>query len=956
MGSRLFSRICFVVMFALIAPCGAQVDDPNLVGWWSFDEGTGTIVADGSFHGNDGTLINGPRWVAGVYGMALQFDGQDDYVGTGQSLLNDLVGFTMAGWVSAANTGVYSSLFGQNDLIEFGFTTENGGQLGTWMAGNDWAFVGADYDFAYPSWHHVVLTGDADRIAIYIDGEEVASDEGGMSSGTSGYEFNIGAAVFNTTGDPFEGEIDDVWLFNRALTREEILDVMNGAGDPEMASAPNPTDEATDVPRDVVLGWSAGVFAFAHDVYFGMTFADVNSADRGNPMDVLVTEGQGDTNCALDHILDFDQTYYWRVDEVNAAPDNTIFKGDVWSFTTEPFAYTIENVTVGSNGISAEGEGPENIVNGSGLDNQGQHSINAPDMWLASPNGDDPVQLRFEFDRVYKLYEMLVWNYNVQFELALGLGVKDVTAEYSVDGQNWSLLGDVEFAQATAKAGYTANTTIAFEGVPARYVRLTIKAGYGVMGQYGLSEVRFTTIPVQAREPQPTDGATAVDPGTALQWRSGREASAHEVYLGTDPDSLALVETTTEAVSTEIDLAFGKTYYWRIDEVNEADAVASWAGDIWTFSTTEFALLDGFENYDDEGNPIYETWIDGWVNNTGSTVGYLEAPFAEQTIVHSGRQSMPLQYDNTAAPFYSETERTLGTSDLAAHAADALRLFIAGQTPPFYETADGTILMSAIGTDIWDNADEFRYAYKSLSGDGSIIARVEALDGSSSGWAKAGVMIRQDRTAGSAHTMMILTGGDGNGASWQGRLTADAASENADAMSPVAPPYWVRIDRSANSFSGFISSDGETWTQVGTARTIAMDDPVLIGLALTSHNAGQATGAEFSHVGMTGGVTGMWQTAAIGAAQPSGGNLPAPVYLAVEDAGGGIAIVENPIATIASRSGWTEWVIPYNELTAVDLSAVEKMIVGVGDRNSPSVGTAGTIFIDDIGYGHPAAE
>ncbi len=75
--------------------------DPALLGWWSFDEGSGTVAKDGSGHGNNGTLNGGPTWVPGLYGTALHFNGQGAYVGTGKSLLNGLTGFTMAGWISA---------------------------------------------------------------------------------------------------------------------------------------------------------------------------------------------------------------------------------------------------------------------------------------------------------------------------------------------------------------------------------------------------------------------------------------------------------------------------------------------------------------------------------------------------------------------------------------------------------------------------------------------------------------------------------------------------------------------------------------------------------------------------------------------------------------------------------------------------------------------------------------
>jgi hypothetical protein len=164
-------------------------------------------------------------------------------------------------------------------------------------------------------------------------------------------------------------------------------------------------------------------------------------------------------------------------------------------------------------------------------------------MWLAGPPDSEPLFIQYEFDRLYKLHEMRVWNYNVEFELLLGFGVKGATIEYSENGTDWTALGDVELNQATAKATYTANTTVEFGGVPARFVRLTVNSGYGLMGQFGLSEVRFLYIPAYAREPQPADGATDVEMGTVLSWRSGRDAASHQVLLGTHPAALTLAGT-----------------------------------------------------------------------------------------------------------------------------------------------------------------------------------------------------------------------------------------------------------------------------------------------------------------------------------------------------------------------------------------------------------------------------
>ncbi len=444
------------------------------------------------------------------------------------------------------------------------------------------------------------------------------------------------------------------------------------------AGAPVPEDEATDVARDVVLSWTPGEMAATHDVYFGTVFDDVNNASRSNPMDVLVSQGQTAVSFDPEGLLEFGQTYYWRVDEVNSAPDFTIFKSDVWSFTVEPFAYPIEGIAATTNAISDPGSGIEKTIDGSGLDVNGLHSTASTDMWLGSPS-DGPIVIEYEFDHVYKLHELLVWNYNVEFEVILGFGVKDVTVEYSADGAEWSVLGDVVFNQAPSRAGYAANTTVEFGGVPAKYVRLTVNSGWGMLGQYGLSEVQFTYIPAQAREPQPANGATDVAVDSALSWRAGREAVSHEVYFGTDPDALASVDSTSATSYTPADLTLGTTYYWKVDEVNEADAVSVWEGDVWSFTAQEYIVVDDFESYNDDieaGTTIFDTWVDGWVNDNGSTVGYFDAPFAEQTIVRSGKQAMPLFYDNASFSF-AEAEYST-TQDWTTNGIRSLSLYFYG--------------------------------------------------------------------------------------------------------------------------------------------------------------------------------------------------------------------------------------------------------------------------------------
>ncbi|MDI6450466.1 LamG-like jellyroll fold domain-containing protein [Anaerobaca lacustris] len=949
--------LLFVLLLWCFVGSAAPAADPSLQGWWKFDETSGTLATDSSGNGRHGTLQGGARWVPGVLGGALELDGID-----GRVVIDGYTGVagtqsrTVMAWIRTTGLGDFIS-WGENATsLKYIFRVQaNNGTSGAIRTEVQGGFIVGDTDVRDGEWHHAasVIIDDGSpnvtEVELYLDGVR----EGISASQPTAINTADTRGVWVGDGHhdrPFPGQIDDVRIYSRALTQEEIQVVMLGVA--ELASAPSPADGATDIPRDVVLSWEAGEFAATHDMYFGTVFDDVNDADRASPMDVLLSEGQAATDYDPPELLDFGTTYYWRIDEVNAPPDSTIFKGSVWSFITEPFAYPIENVVASSNGISDDVSTPERTGDGSGLDAADQHSVDSADMWLANAPEDEALHIQYQFDRVYKLHELLVWNYNVQFELMLGFGVKDVTIEYSEDGQEWVELGDVELNQATATSTYTYNTMVDLQGVAARFVRLTVNSGWGPMGQYGLSEVRFLYIPAQAREPQPEDGATDVAPETALSWRAGRDAASHEVYLGTDVDELALIDSVVGTSIVPDELAFGTTYYWQVDAVSDE----VWAGDLWSFSTLEYQLIEGFESYTDDidaGEAIFDTWLDGWVNETGSTVGYLETPFAEQTIVRSGSQSMPLFYDNTESPFYSETERTFdSTQDWTANGADTLRLFVAGVGAPFVETADGTVLITGAGADIWNTADEFRYVYKSLSGNGSMTVRVLDNGTGTNAWAKGGPMIRQSLEAGAINVMGAVTGGDGDGGTFQWRSEASAASESNRTLTGIAPPYWVRLTRQGNTFTVEMSADGEQWEQQGANPIdIAMQDPVLIGLAVTSHAAGELRTYEFDNISTTGNVTGEWRVADVGVEQGEG-NAPAPLYVVLEDATGKVAVVSHPDLVI--RGGWNEWAIPLSDFAGINTSRVRTMYIGVGSRTSPTAGGTGVVYIDDIAFGKPA--
>ncbi|MEN6334449.1 MAG: hypothetical protein ABFE01_09325, partial [Phycisphaerales bacterium] len=534
---------------------------------------------------------------------------------------------------------------------------------------------------------------------------------------------------------------------------------------------------------------------------------------------------------------------------------------------------------------------------------------------------------------------------------------KNVTIEYSTDGQTWTTLEGVpEFARATGDASYTANTIVDFGGAMAKYVKLTVANSWGgIVKQTGLSEVQFYYKPVQAREPQPADGAADVLLTASMNWRPGREATSHKVFFGTDSDAVAAgtasAATVTDHSYTPASMTFGTKYFWKVDEVGDA---GTYAGDVWSFTSQEFSPLDDFEAYtDDEGSRIYEFWIDGLADSSsGSTVGYMTAPFAEKAIVHAGRQAMPMAYDNTKAPFFSEAYKEFESpQNCTGSGATELCVWTRGY-PAVASTAvtetGGKMTLTGSGADIWGNSDDFTYAYKTLNGDGTMIARVTNIGPGTNTWAKGGVMIRDSINGGSMQAMMIMSantdGAAGNGARVQYRATTNGTSATSDSSVVVTVPGWVKIERTGGTFSGYTSTDGKTWSMVGTT-IIEMADPVLIGICVTSHVATEERTFQFEGIAATGNVTGAWQGAVVNAAQF---NDAAPMYLTVTDSSGKSATATSD--TAATAAAWTRWTIPMNSLNGVSFSKIKKITIGVGAKGA-TTGGAGMVFIDDIGFG-----
>ena len=684
-------NLIYLISFGLVLGVVAGVANAGIIAYWPFDEGSGDVATD-VVGGADAQLTD-IDWVPGQLGGSAAESsrgGDQILVDPGPTPTTQDLSIawwmvdTYDSWHTMMNKSETDSTAGYSILLRP--TSEDSPlrfRIGGFQAYGGWGSECRVPAGAYNDgdWTHVVCTYDfaSDTASIYINGELAPNGDNNPKTGIAGPTgycegVNDPAQPLYIVGqrETYGGTVDEVAIWDHALSADEVMSVFTLgplALDPRMAGRPSPADGATDIPREAVLGWNAGEGATAHNVYLGTVFNDVNDAVLAD----AVSAGQTATAHDPPGRLDFGQTYYWRIDEV-IAPGDAPIKGTIWSFSTEPVAYPVDGQRIAVTASSADADqGPENTVNGSGLTDD-LHSDELTAMWITAPGAQGPAWIQYEFDKVIKLNEMLVWNHNGLLESAVGLGCRDVTIEYSTDGTDFTTLGTThEFARAPGAAGYAANTTVDFGGVAAKYVKLTVNSNWGgILYQYGLSEVRFLSIPVFAREPSPHSGATDVSVDATFDWRAGREAAKHDVYLSTDEqaviDGTAPAVTVTEPSHTS-SLNLASTYYWLITEVNDAETPTTWQGEVWNLSTQEYLVVDDFESYNDiewdkEGsNLVYATWTDGYqVPTNGSTIGALEPfqPSMETANVFDGKQAAPLHYDNT----------TVTLSEVTANVAD----------------------------------------------------------------------------------------------------------------------------------------------------------------------------------------------------------------------------------------------------------------------------------------------
>ena len=732
-----------------------------------------------------------------------------------------------------------------------------------------------------------------------------------------------------------------------------VGDIWSFTVPPKTAYDPVPADGAKFLEPSVKLTWSAGFETKIHNVYFGDNFNDVDAGTGGTAKSPVGTPSFNPGT------LQSGKTYYWRIDEFDGF--NT-YKGNIWSFAVagtgggvradyykgmnfETFVLTRTDPQINFNW--GDPGGPDPAVGNDNFSVRWTGEVEAAftETYTFYPTTDDGVRLFVD--------GQLLADKWVDRSATENKGTIDLIA-----GNTYSLV--MEYYENTG--GALAELRWSSPRTPKQMIPQAALA-----------------LPVKASSPTPRSGSVDVKQTTVLSWGPGDSAASHEVYFGTDEEA---VRNATKA-SPEYKgsrtlgnesydpgkLEWEATYYWRVDEINTGNSDSPWVGNVWSFTTAGFLIVDNFESYNAGENQIWYSWHDGLGygtpgvqpyfagNGTGAAVGDETTPsFTEETNVHGGSQSMPVAYDNNKQGYskYSETELKLTaprdwTEGNVANLSLWFRGF-PGSVGRFVEGPAGTFTMTASGADIWAvngvEADEFHFAYKMLTGAGSIAAKVVNMDNTND-WAKAGVMIRETLDPASAHAFMTMT--PTQGVSFQRRpgTAATSISDNSTTGTEVAP-HWVKIERTiSGNFSASHSTNGTSWTPLGTSQNIQMSANVYIGLALTSHDPALTCEAVFSNVSTSGSVSGQWTNHDIGIAS----NDAEPLYIAVSNNAGQSAVVVHDNPNAAQLDSWTKWVISLQDLAdqGINLTNVDRIALGLGTRGNTTVpGGSGKMFFDDI--------
>ncbi|MHC4296051.1 MAG: LamG domain-containing protein [Planctomycetota bacterium] len=588
--------ICLVSLILVLITAGSASAD--LVGHWTLDDGSGSTATDSSGNGNDGILVDNPvwdiAWITGPSGGAAEFygvgtpTGNGDYFDCGSDAsLNTTGPISIALWIRPDADDP------EGNLTTTAPMSKTDGSAWSWQVRYGWGqgapepYMSFTFNSTPRAWAHV--------------GKKLER-----------YEWcHIACSHDGTTLKCY-------------LNGEETNSVPMG----QFGGVGTPVNIGTD-------GWGCDWIGGIDDVRIydhGLSEAEILAAMEGE----MSPQAWGPT------------------------PKDGELCTETWanmSWKPGPFAVS-HDVYIGDNFDDVDSGAADTF-----LGNQGAPSLVVGFPGFPIPDGLVPgTTYYWRIDEVNDADPNSPWKGDIW---SFSIPPKTAYFPFSWTGGYGAMLHTVyignSFDEVNDAAGGAPQGVATFTPGPLE----PEKVYYWRVDEFDSFETHkgdiwsFTT-PGAVGNAQPANGAADVQMNATLSWTPADTAASHELYFGTDKDAVYNATTASpeyvgaKALGSESydpgKLAWDAAYYWRVDEVYAAETVK---GLVWSFTTADFIIVEDFESYNDidppdaESNRIFDKWIDGFGTTTnGALVGNDLPPYAEQSVVRGGAQSMPYRYDN----------------------------------------------------------------------------------------------------------------------------------------------------------------------------------------------------------------------------------------------------------------------------------------------------------------------
>ena len=907
MCRRSFPMVSLVLLVGLLLSSTAGAAD-GLIGWWKFDEGSGTTAKDSSGLGNDGMFgtEGTPQWVAGIHGgadFAVYLDGSDDYVNI-DAIANYMPAsnnFTVSAWIKTTT--------GDGNVIACN-DTGSGHDFILGVASNGTMLVEADNSRNYPpvinddQWHMITYVRDGSTAYVYTDGEQVGTE---TPSGNPGAQprWSIGQEWDSSPSDEYQGIVDEVRFYDIPLSASAVTDLYKETKPIVLkAIKPDPADGAAGITMPV-FSWTVGDTAVFHNVYFGtspaLTEADLASQNQPFPMYFHVPGVEPGV------------TYYWRVDEIDAA--GAITAGDVWSFSTASLkAYD----AFPKNGAKFTPTDVElTWTPGYGMILHTVYFGTSFDEVKDASGGT--AQATTTYTPASPLAQTKTYYWRVD--------ESDGTTTEKGDVWTFTTIGDIEVTDPDLIGWWTFDeggitTALDFSGLGND---ATFGGGVtvveGIVGNGIQLNAGYVAI----------DGIVDDLKGTNLTlsaWIKTTQSGEGNLFAANDSDS---------SYALLFGVQGGNPYRWDGSDQQFPPAVND---DQWHLLTY---VRDGATGY------IY---VDGTLRTTYS------ASFSLSNIT---RWSIGQEWDgSTPSDFYNglvDDVRVYSRPLTADEVQDLMRVDLTlawkpnpgtGATVDVIQAEEGLTWSTGDGVtqhDVYFGLDQAAVKDATASDTTGVYrgrqAQASYIPAEPLGWGTGPYYWRIDEVQDD--------GTIGVGAVWSVSiadfLSVDDMESYTDQEGEEIFTIWVDgyTDGLSGSTVGLMVAVGGTFGETTIVHDGRQSMPLVYNNSQTPYYS-EATQTfaplqDWTAYGVDT-LTLFWQGDATNGADK--------VYVVVEDSAGKRAVVTNADPAAAQAPTWMEWRIPLSDLSGANLAKVEKLYVGVGNRTAPTAGGAGTIYVDDI--------